>query len=215
MNSVEIGRSIETQKMNAPTSSLHVSNALTYASLASGVLAVMSAMRGSAAGAGAFLALAALADTFDGRFARLFQRDANREAIGVQLDSLSDAATFGLAPVAAVAVLLGARGDGMWIVWWAAAIFYASCAITRLAFYNVSHAPNDGSGFVGVPTPIAALVWSSALAFGTSAASASIIAAVVGLAMIAPIPIRRPADGGLTIFVMWPMTLLVVHGVSM
>ena len=201
--------------MNSPSSTLHFSNALTYASLASGVLAVMSAMRGSAAGAGAFLALAALADTFDGRFARLFRRDAKHDAIGAQLDSLSDAATFGLAPIAAVSVLLGAKAGGVWIVWWAAAIVYASCAITRLAFYNVSTAPNDASGFVGVPTPIAALVWSSALVFGTSVASASAIAAVVGLAMIAPIPIRRPADGGLTVFAIWPLALVVVHAVRM
>ncbi|HEY7497745.1 MAG TPA: CDP-alcohol phosphatidyltransferase family protein [Vicinamibacterales bacterium] len=199
----------------SPLASIHISNGLTYASLACGILTILAAMRGSAAGAGAFLAASALADTFDGRFARLFRRDAAREAIGVQLDSLSDAAAFGLAPIAAVSILLGARGDGIWIAWWIAAIVYAGCALTRLAFYNVSHAPNDTRGFVGIPTPIAALVWSSILAFGTSAVSASAAATLLGLAMVAPIPIRRPAGAGLTIFAMWPLTLLVVHWVNL
>jgi CDP-diacylglycerol---serine O-phosphatidyltransferase len=200
--------------MRSPSSSLHISNALTYVSLAAGVLAIASALQGSAAGAGAFLALSALADTFDGRFARMFRRDAEREAIGVQLDSLSDAVAFGAAPIVSVSILLGARSGGLWLAWWIAGIVYAGCALTRLAFYNVSHAPNDTSGFIGLPTPIAALVWSTVLAFGTGAATASAIAALLGVAMVAPIPIRRPHGGGLTIFAMWPITLLVVHWVA-
>jgi CDP-diacylglycerol--serine O-phosphatidyltransferase len=200
--------------MTSPLATIHVSNGLTYVSLAAGLLAVAAAMQGSAAGAGALLAISALADTFDGRFARLFRRDDDRQAIGVQLDSLSDAVAFGAAPIAAVSVLLGGGTGGAGIVWWMAGIVYAACALTRLAFYNVSHA-NDTTGFVGLPTPVAALVWSSLLAFGTSIASASIVAILLGVAMIAPLPIRRPAGGGLTIFAMWPLTLIVVHVIGM
>ena len=197
--------------MKSPSSTVHISNALTYVSLAAGLLAVAAAMQGSMAGAGALLAIAALADTFDGRFARLFDRDAEREAIGVQLDSLSDAVAFGVAPIAAVSVLLGAGTGGAGIAWWIAGIVYAGCALTRLAFYNVSHAPNDTTGFVGLPTPVAALIWSSLLAFGTSAATAATFAILLGAAMIAPLPIRRPAGGGLTIFAMWPIALVTIH----
>ena len=157
----------------------------------------MAAIGGSAAGAGALLALAALADTFDGRFARLFRRGPEREAIGVQLDSLSDAVSFGVAPVAAVSVLLAAERGGTSMLWWIAAIVYACCALTRLAFYNVSHSPNDATGFVGLPTPVAALIWSSLLAFGLNATLAAALALSLGLAMVAPIRIRRPTGIGL------------------
>jgi CDP-diacylglycerol--serine O-phosphatidyltransferase len=201
--------------MTSPLAAVHVSNALTYASLASGLLALAAALQGSAAGAGAFLALAALADTFDGRFARLFPRDANREAIGVQLDSLADAAAFGVVPIAAVSVLIGPETGLRWTLWLMAATLYAGGALTRLAFYNVSHQPNDDACFVGIPTPVAALVWSSALVFGPTALSATIVAAALGAAMVAPIRIGRPQGGALTVFVLWPLTLLVVHVVSL
>ncbi len=197
--------------MTSPSSSFHLSNALTYVSLSAGLLALMAAIGGSAAGAGAFLALSALADTFDGRFARLFRRGPEREAIGVQLDSLSDAASFGVVPVAAVSVLLAAERDGMSMLWWSAAIVYACCALTRLAFYNVSHAPNDATGFIGLPTPVAALIWSSLLAFGLNATLAAALAISLGLAMVAPIHVRRPTGVGLMVFAGWPLALVVKH----
>jgi CDP-diacylglycerol--serine O-phosphatidyltransferase len=197
--------------MNSPASSLHVSNALTYVSLAAGLLTIAAAMKGNAAAVGTLLALAALSDTFDGRFARLFRRDAERTEIGVQLDSLVDAISFGLAPIAAIGILLAAGTGAVSIVWWIAGMVYVACAVTRLAFYNTSHAPNDTTGFVGLPTPIAALTWSTVLAFGTNPTSASFVALLLAIAMIAPIPIRRPAGGGLTVVAMWPLVLVVVH----
>jgi CDP-diacylglycerol--serine O-phosphatidyltransferase len=197
--------------MNAPVWSIHPANLLTYASLAAGICSVAAALQHSAAGAGAFLALAALADTFDGRFARLFTRSTELEALGVQLDSLSDAVAFGAAPVAAVGILLSAQAAGPWTpVWWLAAIGYTGCALTRLACYNVSHADN-ARAFVGLPTPVAALVWSSMLLVGTGIAGASVVAVVLGLGMVAPFRISRPAGTGLTLFALWPIGLLVAH----
>jgi len=197
--------------MNAPVWSFHPANLLTYASLAAGIGSVAAALQHSAAGAGAFLALAALADTFDGRFARLFTRSSDLEALGVQLDSLSDAVAFGAAPVAAVGILLAPQSAGPWTaVWWLAAIGYAGCALTRLACYNVSHAP-DGRGFVGVPTPVAALVWSSVLLAGVGITGASLVAVVLGLGMVAPLRISRPGAAGLTLFALWPIALLVAY----
>ena len=74
--------------MNSPAWSFHRSNLLTYVSLAAGIGSVAAALQHSAAGAGAFLALAALPDTFDGRFARLFARSRELQALGAELDSL-------------------------------------------------------------------------------------------------------------------------------
>src|SRR5215211_320177 len=143
----------------------HPSNLLTYASLLAGLAAVAAATElrsgGGASAAGALLALAVLADTFDGRFARRFPRSPAMRSFGVQLDSLSDAVTFGLVP-ALVPYLLGApQSTGAKLAWWAAAFVYVLCVVTRLGAYNVTH--GDGSWFVGVPTPVSALVVSSAL----------------------------------------------------
>ena len=66
------------------------------------------------AAAGALIALAAIADTFDGRFARLFAADAGQVGLGAELDSLCDACTFGLAPVVCTAALAGAAPAIAW-----------------------------------------------------------------------------------------------------
>src|SRR5204863_51229 len=74
----------------------HPSNAVTYLSLLAGLLAVVTAKEWrSWSAAGGLLALSALADTLDGRFARLFRRDSDQQRFGVELDSLADAVTFG------------------------------------------------------------------------------------------------------------------------
>jgi len=194
--------------MSSPAASIHKSNSLTYGSLAAGILAIASALQSSAAGAGAWLALAALLDTFDGKFARRFERNAEQQAIGAQLDSLTDAVVFGIAPVMTMAILLALDRHALPLAWWIAAMVYSGSALTRLAHFNVAH---DSGGFTGLPTPVAALVWSTLLVWGPDATRASIAALGLGLAMVAPFSIGRPATRGLTVFAAWPIALLVVH----
>ena len=54
---------------------------------------------GRPATAGGWLAAAALLDTFDGRFARCFDRTPRQRRVGGELDSLVDVCAFGMAPV--------------------------------------------------------------------------------------------------------------------
>ena len=124
--------------MTSPAAAFHPSNLLTYLSLVAGLGSMMGALQGSAAAAGALLAVAALCDTFDGWFARRFVRSNELQALGAQLDSLTDAVAFGVAPVVATSVLIGAPGADASVAWWLAAAGYAACALARLAFYNVS-----------------------------------------------------------------------------
>ena len=137
-------------------------NALTYLSLAAAMMAVAAAMHGSAAGTGACLALAALADTFDGWYARRFTRDAQAEALGAQLDSLSDGVAFGAVPVVAMSMLLPAPAGLTAAAWWGAAIVYVACTLTRLAIYNVRALGSSGgrgfgsSGSRGLGSPAVA-----------------------------------------------------------
>src|SRR5688572_29648213 len=89
----------------SPLAAIHPSNALTYASLLAGTGAIASALNGNAGAAGALIALSVIFDTFDGTFARLFARTPLQRDLGAQLDSLSDAIAFGIAPVICVGML--------------------------------------------------------------------------------------------------------------
>ena len=185
----------------SPLDAVHPSNALTYASLAAGFAAIAAALDGTTAGAGALVALAVLFDTFDGRFARLFARNEIQRQVGVQLDSLADAIAFGAAPVICTWLVSGP--------WFATSVLYAACAITRLAFYNVSHEQREG--FVGLPVPLAALIWSTVLLWQSTAALTTIVAAVTAVAMVLPIPVPRPRGVGLAAFACWPLIVGVLH----
>ena len=196
--------------MKGPIAFVHPSNLLTYLSLAAGIGAIAAALGGSADGAGACLASAALADTFDGRFARAFTRTPELRAIGMHLDSLSDGVAFGIVPVAAVSILLAASSVGVTAAWWIAATVYAAAVLTRLAFFNVMNAEaNDG--FIGMPAPVAALIWSTILLTPMDVRLSAVVAILTSVAMIAPLRVPRPTGVRLFAFALWPITLLIAH----
>ena len=193
----------------SPLVVFHPANALTYLSLLAAVGAVAGAVRGSAATAGALIALAIIADTFDGRFARLFTRTAQQRALGTQLDSLSDAIAFGAAPCVCMAALAQHDAMSIGIAWWLAFAAFSTCAITRLAFYNVTHEASDG--FVGLPVPVAALVWSSVLLLDPGLSTSAGVLVATALAMVLPLPVPRPTGAGLALFAAWPISVLTAH----
>lgn len=196
--------------MTSPLTCFHPSNLLTYVSLLAGVAAIALASHGSLAGAGALVALSVVADTFDGAFARLFERDARQRAFGAQLDSLSDAAAFGIVPAACMAAAAPpAAPMGLETAWWLAAFLYAACAITRLGYYNLSH--DDVPGFVGLPAPVAALIWSSTLLLQPGWGLSLAVFVATGVAMVAPLRLPRPTGLGLAAFALWPIVVGVAH----
>jgi phosphatidylserine synthase len=90
---------------------------------------------------------------------------------------------------------------------------YAACAITRLGFY---HLPGtSATTFVGVPAPVAALVWSSVLLLGPGWIVLTVVFAGIGLAMVAPLPIRRPAGAAMAAFVSWPVVVAAAHAAAL
>jgi len=106
---------------------------LTYLSLISSVFGMTRAIHGDYKLAIFCLAFSGGCDAFDGRVARTKKnRTADERAFGVQLDSLCDVICFGVFP-ALICYLLGVRGTlGLIIVF-----FYCTCAVIRLAFFNV------------------------------------------------------------------------------
>ena len=195
--------------MRAPLHDLHASNLLTYGSLAAAVTAMAaSAGLSNTALAGCALALAAIMDAFDGRFARLFRRSPRQAQLGRELDSLVDAVTFGVAPVVVISTRFPAHGPTAVFCWFIAG-FYVLAVVTRLAFYNVQE---DEERFVGIPTPAAALVCCTSLLLPSPAWAACWPLALSGALMIAPLPIARPRARGLSLFAAWAASLAVTFG---
>jgi CDP-diacylglycerol--serine O-phosphatidyltransferase len=100
-------------------------------------------------------------DGADGRVARLTRTQSD---FGVQLDSLADVITFGVAP--AVIVHKWALSS-LGILGTVAAFAYAACGALRLARFNVLAQRGLGSKgyFVGLPIPLAAAVLISLVMF--------------------------------------------------
>src|SRR6202045_312379 len=91
-------------------------------------------------------------DAFDGRVARLTR---TQSEFGVELDSLADVITFGVAP--AILVYKWALG-GIGTPGIAICSIYAACGAIRLARFNVLAHAEHGSQryFIGLPIPLAA-----------------------------------------------------------
>src|SRR5882724_6381923 len=91
-------------------------------------------------------------DAFDGRVARLTR---TQSEFGVELDSLADVITFGVAPAILVYkwALAGIGTPGI-----AICSIYAACGAIRLARFNVLAHAESGTQryFVGLPIPLAA-----------------------------------------------------------
>jgi phosphatidylserine synthase len=208
--------------MASPADPFDRRNLLTYVSLLCGVGAVAAASAGRAWTAGLAIAIAVIADTFDGRFARRFASDPRRDALGTELDSLSDAIAFGIAPPLCSVLLLNAGLGPVGLALWLAVFVHAACAVTRLAAFNVDSVkqepgprppkPRSGEGgFIGIPVPLAALIWSTVLLVRPTAAVTLGVILVTAAAMVLPIRIPRPTGAGLAVFVLWPLVVAILH----
>ena len=109
---------------------------LTYASLVSAVIGIVSASRGSFDTAIICILFSGICDAFDGTVARTKKnRTEDEKNFGIQLDSLCDVVSFGVAP-AFLCYCMGVDGVfGLICV-----CLFSLCALIRLAFFNVLEA---------------------------------------------------------------------------
>ncbi len=131
-------------------------NAITVLALCAGLSSVQFALLGNYRLSIVLVVVAAVLDSLDGRIARML--DATSK-MGAELDSLSDAVSFGVAP-ALVLVAWQSEGDRFG---WIAALVFAVCMILRLARFNTllddsDRPPYAGEFFVGVPAPAGGLL---------------------------------------------------------
>ena len=170
-------------------------NAVTALALCSGLSGVRFAIAGRWQLAAATVVVAAVLDGLDGRIARLLHGESR---FGAELDSLSDAISFGVAP--ALILYLWSLVDVPRLGWPCSLMLAVFCAL-RLARFNaaidVKDQPHKSAGFLtGVPAPAAAglamlplFAW---LATGERALrSAYLVApwvALVALLMVSSVP---------------------------
>ncbi|MFV0464097.1 MAG: CDP-diacylglycerol--serine O-phosphatidyltransferase [Nostocoides sp.] len=125
----------------------------TLANMACGFGAVLVAFREEFRLAAALIAAAIVMDILDGFVARLVGATS---PFGVQLDSMADLVSFGMAP----AVLVHTWALAEWpVLSWVFAALWLACAAFRLARFNVTVDPlADKRYFIGLPSPGAAAV---------------------------------------------------------
>ena len=139
----------------------NIPNAITSLNLLFGCLACIAAFHCSDTMCGTnlkgyqwafiFIALAAMADFFDGLVARLLHAVSN---IGAELDSLADLVSFGLAPALVLYNIMLQQGAGHWAL---VALLLPVFGAIRLARFNVD--TNQTTTFTGLPIPANAIFW--------------------------------------------------------
>lgn len=196
-----------------PAHMIRVSNLVTYAAISLGTAAALcAALLHSAPLAGALMALAVLADTFDGRFARRFPHTPFQASFGVQLDSLADAINSGFVPVMVLAALTVHGPPLAAAAWWGVGCLFTLAAVTRLGYYNITH--DQRPWFVGLPTPVSSLIVATALIATPGMWVAALVLAGCAVAMVAPLRIPRPRGLGLAAFAAWALVLAIVHAMT-
>ena len=123
----------------------------TIASLFCGFYSIVAAIKGDFTVAAYAILIAAIFDGLDGRIARL---TGTTSTFGMELDSLCDLVSFGVAPglLAYLWALQPFRRYG-----WLAGILYVSTTALRLARFNCQHT-GTSKHFVGLPCPAAAAI---------------------------------------------------------
>lgn len=181
------------------TSCPWAATAVTLLGLGLALAAAASALDGRVAEGFVFLIGAGLADLFDGWIAR--RTGTAGRAMGIQLDSLVDVASFGVVPVVLVSAEVGAApGSGIGFLTWAVGWIYVSCAVLRLARFNVTAASESGPvrSYRGLPVTYAALVFPVAFAAAESIPgvdTALVLLAATGVQavlFVLPVPIPKP-----------------------
>jgi len=149
-----------------------------------GYFAILSTMRGNYDQAAQAIGIAIIMDMLDGRIARLTN---SATSFGLQLDSLADVISFGIAP--SVLALVWGLGSLDYRLGWTAAFTFTICGAMRLARFNVQ--AGHFKHFVGLPIP----------------AGGGAIAAIVHFFGA---PIKEPAGANLMVAAVFLLSFLMV-----
>jgi CDP-diacylglycerol---serine O-phosphatidyltransferase len=127
-------------------------NLITLASMFAGFYSIVASLNSDYERAAWAILIASIFDVLDGWVARM-THTATR--FGIEIDSLSDVISFGVAPgVLVYTWTLSSFGK----IGWLGSFFLVACAALRLARFNVQMGGAEKKHFTGLPTPASALV---------------------------------------------------------
>ena len=139
----------------------HIPNIITCCNLVCGCIATYCAFHHGYQVAFLFILLGAFFDFFDGRIARTLGVSGK---LGLELDSLADCVTFGMAPSAMIFTLFNhvaypsfMASEFVFRVMPFTAFLMAAFSALRLAKFNIDE--RQHTEFIGMPTPANAIFW--------------------------------------------------------
>lgn len=135
-----------------------IPNIITLLNLVSGCIAIAMAFGHNYQAAFFWIVAAAGFDFFDGLSARALGVSSK---LGVELDSLADVVSFGVAPASALFVFLSSISEGMPLGDYLPYLAFIIPAFSayRLAKFNIDD--RQSTSFLGLPTPANGLFWIS------------------------------------------------------
>lgn len=126
-------------------------NLITLLSMFSGFYSIVASLNSDYERAAWAILVASVFDVMDGWVARITH---TATKFGIEIDSLSDAISFGVAPgVLVYTWTLSTFGR----IGWLGSFFLVACAALRLARFNVQMGSAEKKHFTGLPTPASAL----------------------------------------------------------
>jgi CDP-diacylglycerol--serine O-phosphatidyltransferase len=146
-------------QVNSGNKNYVLPNLVTILGLFCGFYSIIASLNGDYVMAASATLAAFIFDGIDGKLARMLNATSD---FGIQLDSLSDLISFGVAP--AILVYKWAL-EPYGRLGWMAAFLFVACGALRLARFNVQTKKLDPRFFIGLPIPAAAGVVASSVLF--------------------------------------------------
>jgi CDP-diacylglycerol--serine O-phosphatidyltransferase len=182
----------------------------TIGNLMCGYIAVIRSLQGDYQVAALALFVAAFLDRVDGWVARLTRTSSE---FGVQLDSLADIISFGMAPALMIYLWSLSQLPKPWSL---APFLYLAAGATRLARFNIQAPVQDRRFFIGLPIPAAACVLASCVYYSpariidpiTAMLVASLVVVLAGL-MVSQLRYRSFKEIDLRNRVPWVMVAAI------
>lgn len=190
----------------------HIANTLSLIGLFLSLWSMKSLYNGNTDFAIILFVLSGLCDLFDGKFARIFKRDAFHRQMGEYVDSFVDMISFVALPIAFLFHLVS--GPTLPLI---LAAFYAICGVHRLGYFHII----KEDAFIGVPVTYITLALTVTYAFFclfSATGSALFQAAVVLIFILIPLgfvwnrPVQRPTGKMYVLFVVLAIFVLVIIG---
>jgi len=182
----------------------------TTGNLLCGYIAVVRSLKGEYEWAAVAIFVAALLDRLDGWVARLTRTSSE---FGVQLDSIADIVSFGVAPAFLVYLWGLAHLPKPWSL---APFLYLAAGATRLARFNIQAPVQDRRFFVGLPIPAAACVIAACIFYSPArlvdpltSILVSLLVVVLGVLMVSRLRYRSFKEIDLRSRIPWAMVALM------